>query len=171
MSERDGHIRYKAIAAVLIVLFIALSVLAIIFRLPCIASELDTERHIAMYLEEKNAEKCFPIYLHSANGPVRTERSISIPLLSDDLHLAAETLLLPETKDDISNGLISYIPDGTELIGISMKGGYLFADFTEELEDAPAEAFDEIVLTLFENTGADHIRILINGSESKAFDR
>ena len=170
MPDKEGHIRYKAIAIVLIILFIAVSVLAIIIRYSDIASQLEIEKHIAMYLDEKKAEKSFAVCLHSANGPVLTERSIRAPLLSDDLHLAAEAMLLSETQEEIAEGLISYIPEGTELIGIAMKGGYVFADFSDELENAPAEAFEEIEISLQENTGAEHIIIMILGSEREALD-
>ena len=170
MSGKDGHIRYKAVAAVLIMLLIGISVLAVMMRLPAIASRLDIERHIAVYLEEKEAERSFAVWLHSANGPVMTERSIPLPLISDDLHLAAEAMLMSETPEDIAEGLVSYIPDGTRLIGIAMEGNYVFADFSEELQGAPAEALEEIRLTLQSNTGAENIVIMIDGSECKALD-
>ena len=164
MSARRGHIRYTAIAVTLIVIFIAAATASILLRFSSTAASLELDRHIAMYLEEKDRTETFPICLHSVSGPVMTERTIRCPIMSDSLHLSMEALLLDETAEDLADGLVSYIPDGTRHIGISLKDGYAFADFSEELSDAPEEAFEEIALTIKANTDAKHIRIMIDGT-------
>ena len=174
MSARRGHIRYTAIAVTLIVILIAVAAASILLRFSSVAASLELDRHIMMYLEEKDRTETFPICLHSVSGPVMTERTIKCPILSDRLHLAMEALLLDETAEDLADGLVSYIPDKTKLIGISVKNGYAFADFSKELSDAPEEAFEEIALTIKANTDAKHIRIMIEGmlldSECEALD-
>ena len=163
MSRSRGHIRYTLIEIVLILLFASAAVAAVFFRGSFTAEYLQLERHRALYEEEKNATSSFYVCLHSSEGPVMTERSIPRPLISDDLHLAVEALLLDESSSEIAEGLISYIPEGTRLSGISEMDGDVFADFSSELEGAPEEAFEEIILTLRENTGNENVRIMISG--------
>ena len=161
MSGEKGDIRHSSAAVAIILLLIFAVAVTVRFRLPTIKETLRSEEHIALYREEKSASVAYPVFLHSSSSPVLTERIIRKPLTGDDLHLAMEALLLPETEEEISKGLISYIPDGTSLIGIAVCHDYVFIDFSEELENAPDKAFEEIALTAKANTGAKHVCIMI----------
>ena len=83
----------------------------------------------------------------------------------DSLHLAAEAALIPPSKEETAAGFISYIPHGTELIGIAERDGYIFINLTDEMKKAPEEAFTAIADTIRNAIQTKAITFLINGEE------
>ena len=81
----------------------------------------------------------------------------------DDLHLAAEALLMPIRSEELQEGLVSYIPEGTELIGIAEKEGFVFIDLSSEMRGADRRAFEQIERTLRVNEWPCEIHFLIEG--------
>lgn len=51
---------------------------------------------------------------------------------SDDLHQMLEALVDTPSRSVVLEGLISYIPDGTRLIGATIDDGIAFIDLSEE---------------------------------------
>ena len=176
-NKSESRIRYSVIFTILlIILIIALGVLGY-FRIPSIIENLRLREHIELYMRgtDEGVTVVLPRILYSSSGPV--EKMATIPVLNRDrLHLSAEAALVPPSDEELANGLISFIPSGTKLIGISEKGGYIYIDLSSEMKGAGEEAYNEIERTLALSTPYESIRFMINGnlvsrpSERKTLD-
>ena len=135
---KESRIRYRVIFSVLLIILIVLVSVLGYYRLPLIIEKFSLMEHIALYMkgEDEGLSITLPRILYSASGPVKD--NVQIPVLNrDTLHLAAEAALLQPDDEDLANGLVSFIPEGTSLIGISEKGGYIYmvTDWEEYAEE------------------------------------
>ena len=55
---------------------------------------------------------------------------------------------MDESEEELRNGLVSYIPEGTKLLGVSEEAGYIFIDLSKEMAGADRRAFEEMKRTL-----------------------
>ncbi|MBO8435959.1 MAG: GerMN domain-containing protein [Spirochaetes bacterium] len=83
----------------------------------------------------------------------------------DTLHLAAEAAIAPVTSKEKAEGLVSYVPKKTRLIGISERDGYIFINLSDEMEKASEEAFKAIEDTIMRAVPSKALRFLIEGEE------
>ena len=170
---KESRIRYRVIFSVLLIILIVLVSVLGYYRIPLIIEKFSLMEHIALYMkgEDEGLSITLPRILYSASGPVKD--NVQIPVLNrDTLHLAAEAALLQPDDEDLANGLVSFIPEGTSLIGISEKGGYIYIDLSEEMKDAGKRAYEEIERTIALSYPFNAIRFMIGGklSESESLD-
>ena len=176
-NKGASRIRYSVIFTILlIILTIAVSI-AGYFRIPGLMDYLRLKDHIELYMKgtDEGVTISLPRILYSSSGAV--EKMVTIPVLNRDrLHLAAEAALTPPSDEELESGYISFIPEGTALIGISEEGGYIFIDLSAEMRKAPEEAYNEIERTIALSIPYKDIRFMINGrlaerpSEREALD-
>lgn len=107
---------------------------------------------------------------------VDTEGEISLkgivrPVYYQDSPLTKtmETLMLGLSSSELNMGLISLIPDGTVLKGVSVKEGTAFIDFSEEFRFNPFGAeghmaqLKQVVYTVTEFNSVDRVQFLVEG--------
>ncbi len=81
-----------------------------------------------------------------------------------------ESLLNGLTPSELNKGLISLIPEGTKILGISIKNSAAFINFNETLkfnsfgEEGLKASLKQIVYTATEFSTVKSVQILINGS-------
>jgi len=82
-----------------------------------------------------------------------------------------KTLLKGPTINEKQSGIISFIPDGTNLISAEIKNGHLILNFNSKFEEnySGREAIlleiNQVVLTVFEFNDVVKLSILINGQK------
>lgn len=133
---------------------------ASLMNLPRCIQVLRLDEHAAMWRSGKEPMQgaVMPRILESGDGEAIVE--VEIPAYgSDMLHLAAEAALAPAPE-----GFSSAVPEGTRLIGAAQSNGYAYIDLSEEMEGAPAEAFDEIRRTIELSLDLKQICFMIEGS-------
>ena len=151
MSNKHSGIRYQLIFSILLAVYTAALVyFAYPFAIENL-SDLKAKEHFDLYMEERSLIdfSTFPIFLYSNEGIVSKEREIEIQN-RDNLHLALESLLIGPDDEDLENGIISYIPKNTELVGVSEANGTIFAEFSDKLLDSrnPELAYIQIESTI-----------------------
>ena len=167
-NNKHSRIRYTLIFAILVAIYaIALGVIAYPYA-KVNAENADLAKHMRLYREAKSipASNPMPVCLYSINGPVIVERSIET-FGRDSLHSALEAMLLPLSDEEIERGLVSYIPKKTELIGVTDRNGYIFAEFSNELMFSSSldRAIDQIERTIKETIDPQGITIISDGLE------
>ena len=162
-EKERGRNRYTRVFALALAVYTAALLAIAIPRIPGVMEKYRIREHAAMYLAKDHADPAsFTVVLSSSSSFTETERTIERQG-RDDLHLAAETLLMPIGSDELQEGLVSYIPEGTELIGIAEKEGFIFIDLSSEMRGADRRAFEQIERTLRINEGPCKIHFLIEG--------
>ena len=159
-QKRKGDALPKVILAALFALIVASAAAIVAVRLPYVRSYLNLDEHIALWKEgpDQGAMIRVPRVVYKADGEEAVE-DVTLPSFGRDiLHLSAEAALIPAGE-----GFVSYIPEGTELIGISERDGYIYIDLTDEIRDADRMAFKEIERTLALSVDFIEIRFMING--------
>ena len=167
MSNKHSGIRYQLIFSILLAAYIAVLVyFAYPFAIENL-SDLKAREHLELYLEEKTSVNfsVFPIFLYSNEGLVSKEREIEIQN-RDNLHLALESLLTGPNNEDLENGIISYIPKNTELIGVSEANGTIFAEFSTQLLGSrnPEMAYIQFEKTINASHQCKEIYIIVDGA-------
>lgn len=151
-SVKNTRIRYALIFSILLAVYIT----ALIFiGLPFAKNNINSsniKEHYALYKKTKKTNPDWiasTVYLQGVNGAVKTERWIE-DIGEESLKSALESLLLPLSDDEVKRGLVSYIPKGTELIGVSESDGYIFVDFSDEilLSSNIDKAVEQIEMTI-----------------------
>lgn len=107
--------------------------------------------------EEKDTYSCA---LYSIDGPVI--RSLEVNKgFTDDRHMMIEALLGGPDDENLAEGLITYIPERTRLIGISEKNNICFVSLSERFLDSPDidKAVTQIKKTL--NNAYPHLRVAV----------
>ncbi len=163
-EKRESRIRYTAVFAVLLLLYAGCTGFLLYTRLPGIIAASRISEHIELYRNgaEEMAVIEIPRVLYSVSGPA--EVTAEIPSYGRDLlHLAAEAALLPPDEEELERGLVSYIPEGVELIGISERAGYIFIDLSKEMETAGERAFEEIRRSIALSFSYEEIVFMIEG--------
>ena len=163
-DDKDSkRIRYNRIILLLLIAYTAIMLVLSIPRIPQILDMYRVKEHIDLYLMGDEMETgTFTVVLSTASGYAESERSIE-RIGRDDLHLAIEALLLDESEVELASGMISYIPEGTRLRGISASEGYIFVDLSKEMKGADSRAFEEIRRTLVNLEGPVSVSFLIEG--------
>ena len=140
-EKERGRIRYTRVFALALAVYTAALLAIAIPRIPGVMEKYRISEHAAMYLAKDHANPAsFTVVLSSSSSFTETERTIERQG-RDDLHLAAEALLMPIRSEELQEGLVSYIPEGTELIGIAEKEGFVFIDLSSEMRGADRRAF------------------------------
>lgn len=137
-GNKNSRVRYLLVFSFLLCIYIA--ILAF-YSYPIFIdnlSEMDFEYHYNKYIEEKISKPAteVEVTLYDISGEKTMIKTLEI-LERDSLHLILEALLEGPTEEDLENGIISYIPAGTELIGVTEVNGIVFAQFSEELLSSP----------------------------------
>lgn len=165
MADDKGRkgIRYSRIVLLILIIYTAIMLALSIPRIPGIMEMYRVKEHIDLYINGDEAETAtFTVVLSTASGYAESERSIE-RLGRDDLHLAVEALLLDESSQELAAGMLSYIPEGTRLRGISKADSYVFVDLSREMKGADSRAFEEIRRTLVCLEGPVSVSFLIEG--------
>ena len=127
MEKEKGHFRYLLIMYIMLIPVIVS--LFFLFRSD-IMSNIETSgviRHYAIWKEEKsNTVSTYSVALYSNNNIIFEDRAITRK--ADDLHSLVEALLMPLSNE----GLTTYIPEGTKLIGISEEMGFFYVKLSQE---------------------------------------
>lgn len=107
-------------------------------------------------------------------------RTVSLPRLpgvgvprAAAVRAALAELLKGPTPVEQATGLSTAIPDGTRLLGVRIRGGVVYADFSGAVESGGGSAsmlgrLWQIVYTATQPAGAPRVRILIDGQERQA---
>ena len=167
MSNKHSGIRYQLIFSILLLIYTAVLVY---FAYPFAIENLEdlkAREHFEMYIAEKSSIdfSSFQIFLYSNEGIVSKNREIEIQN-RDMLHLSLEALLTGSDEEDLENGIISYIPKNTELVGVSVANGTIFAEFTDKLLDSrnPELAYIQIEETIKASYQCKEIYIIVDGA-------
>lgn len=164
-EERRRHsfpLRYFISVTVLYLIFLAGSLAIFLPRIERNFSEGGYIEAYRRYVETISTAptEVFPVFLFSKDGPVLCYREIETGF-KDNLHLTLEALLLPSEDVELGEGLISFIPEGTKLVGVSRKGKLVVAAFSHELLSSPdiEKAIEQIEKTL--SVQEDNLRVAI----------
>ena len=69
---------------------------------------------------------------------------------TDEIHLSLEALLKGPGEEEIKEGLVSYIPKGTSLVGVTIEDGIAFVDLSEEIKESEdlKKAYEQVSRTV-----------------------
>ena len=139
-------------------------VLIAVFR-PLIIANLESgayRQKAAIYFstlrkEEKDTYSCA---LYSIDGPVIRDLEVNKGF-TDDRHMMIEALLGGPSEENLAEGLITYIPERTRLIGISEKNNICFVALSDRFLSSPdiQKAVDQIKKTL--NNAYPELRVAV----------
>ena len=166
MEKKDLHIRYWVVT----VLSYAAFFLALFFLLRgTIRTNFvsggyreTAEEFIAMRNRTEYEKK--DVALWSADGIVISEKEME-KSLSDDTHVLLEALLEGPGPDELSKGLITYIPEGTRLIGVTERDNMYFVALSKDFLDTPDKnrAFEQIKTTLASGRPGIRVALIVDG--------
>ncbi len=163
-DKRKSRIRYGAVFAILLLLYAAAVSFLVRMRLPAMMDATRIAEHIELYMQGPVPEPSAEVQrlLYSSDGAVVTT-SILPSFGRNRLHLAAEAALLPPTEEELAAGLVSYIPEGTELIGISKRADYIYIDLSDEMLGADDRAWEEIRESIALTIDFREMRFMVEG--------
>jgi len=83
-------------------------------------------------------------------------------------------LLEGPTDEEIEAGVSTSIPEGVKLLGVKIRNGVVYLDFSEKIEEGGGTSLMEtrlaqIVYTVTQFPPVDKVRLLIDGKEIKYF--
>lgn len=156
------------ISIVLFIILIAASSAVIYTRLPYAIDILRIKEHYELWKERPETFSSIdvPRIIYRNGEEFITKIRIEDKGL-DELHIAAEAAISPLSQEEIRSGFSSYIPEGTTLIGISEKDGYIFIDLSEEMKKADQDAYKEIESSLRQSLNFRELIVLIEGEMSE----
>ncbi len=117
-----------------------------------------------------------PIYYVKieADGSARLQPVIrSINFKDSPITRTIESLLIGPSADEASKGLISFIPEGTDLLSAQLRNGLLTLNFSSSFEqnyngrEAIRFQLSQILLTSFEFKQVTGLTILIDGQKKR----
>ena len=117
-----------------------------------------------------------PLYFVSieADGSAQLQPVIrSIHFKDSPITRTIESLLKGPSAKEASKGLISFIPEGTDLLSAQLKNGILTLDFSNSFEqnyngrEAIHFQLSQIILTSFEFSQVSGLTLLIEGKKKK----
>ena len=158
-----GRIMYARIFSLVLLLYAIGMGVFIAPRIEPVLEMYRVREHIELYL--KGEEKVYadiPVVLSTSSSYQQSVRTIERKG-RDDLHLAVEALLLDASVDELRKGMLSFIPEGTKLIGIAETDGIVFVDLSKEMLGADYRAYEEIRRTLELNEGPVEVNFMIEG--------
>ncbi len=125
MEKEKGHFRYLLIMYVLLI--VVMASLFFLFRYDIKNNIIESGilEHYAIWKEEKsNTDSAYSVAIYRNESIINEERIVTRK--TDDLHSLIEALLVSPGED----GSVSYIPEGTKLIGISEETGFFYVEFS-----------------------------------------
>lgn len=149
MEKEHSHFRYLLL---LYIILVSITVPLFILTLPLIRSNLEKSsliEHYRLWKEEKSGrEKYYPAALFSGDEIITVDRKCRT--IEDEKHSLVEALLQPLSDEEKAKGFVSYIPEGTTLIGISGEDGYFFVEFSSSILESSnmTKAAEQIKKTL-----------------------
>ena len=136
MEKEKGHFRYLLIMYIMLIPVIVS--LFFLFRSD-IKSNIEASgiiRHYAIWKEERsNTDSTYSVALYNNSNIILVNRTI--PRKADNLHSAVEALLMTLSDDETAAGLVSFIPQGTKLIGISEEMGFFYVKLSSVFLSSP----------------------------------
>ncbi|MCF6335756.1 MAG: GerMN domain-containing protein [Spirochaetales bacterium] len=124
---------------------------------------------------EKNIRTSILYFVNVNNEENISLQGISRPVYYDDSPLTATltALLAGLTSSELNKGLLSLIPQGTEIKGITISNGTATIDFNESLsfnsfgKEGLESELKQIIFTATEFPTVDKVQILINGQKKQ----
>lgn len=165
MTDNGGRsrIRYLVILGLLAAAYTAGAVAFSIASWPSFCERYSLGRHLEAYIDDKQDNiQLIPVVAYSSTFPITVLRTVRASD-RDDLHTRIEAVLAEPGEMEKERSLRSWIPEGTELIGASEENGYIFIDLSEEMENAPDIAYEEIGRSLSLWKDYKGIRFMICG--------
>ncbi len=94
--------------------------------------------------------------------------------LEKKVNILINYLLEGPTDEEKESGISTSIPEGVKLLGVKIRDGVVYLDFSEEIEEGGGTSLMEtrlaqIVYTATQFPPADKVRLLINGKKIKYF--
>ena len=166
-KEREQKSSFRYLLVLYITLFV-ISIPLLILSFPSLKKSISDSRFIEHYelwksSEEEKERKIVTVTLESILGEKEIERVIH-PGLRDPLHYTLEALLLPLSKDEKENGLISEIKEGVKLKGATIQDNIPFVSLSSDFLLSPDidKAAEEIYKTLYNNLGVDDLVVIVD---------
>ena len=141
MSSRNSGL---LAAGVLFIILISVSAALIYTCLPEALESVRAVEHYTLWLERDKTPALRSVKRVLYRGDIAVRSAAILPGTADNLHLAAEAAIAEPSKAERGAGLVSHVPEGTRLLGIAEKDGYIFIDLSDEMLNADERAFDEI---------------------------
>ncbi len=124
---------------------------------------------------EKNIRTSTLYFVNVNNEENISLQGITRPVYYDDSPLTATltALLAGLTSSELNKGLLSLIPQGTEIRGVTISNGTATIDFNEALsfnsfgKEGLESELKQIVFTATEFPTVDKVQILINGQKKQ----
>ncbi len=165
MPDREKNIRAFIAGLILYAAFLA----ALIFSLgPRIKANFIDGEYISALRTYKDImlegeQESFNIALFSMDGIVMAEKTVKKGF-SDDEHLLLEALLGKNSRENIGKGLISYIADGTKLLGLSITEDVAYVELSEEFLNSAdiTKAKQQIEETLRASYGDLRVAVIVD---------
>lgn len=164
-NEKHSRIRYALVFAILTLIYVCmLSIVAYPYAVKNIETS-NIKEHIDAYKAQKSKDTWTTVIscLYGINGPVNVERSIEAKG-SNLLHTIIEAMLMPLSDEEIENGLLTYIPKKTELIGATESDNHIFVELSNDLlfSSNLNRAIEQIELTLETTMNPTAIYIIVD---------
>lgn len=166
-KEREQKSSFRYLLVLYITLFV-ISIPLLILSFPSLKKSVSNSRIIEHYelwksSKEEKERKVITVTLEGIFGEKETERVIH-PGQRDPLHYTLEALLLPLSKDEKENGLISEIKEGVKLKGATIQDNIAFVSLSSDflLSDDTDGAAEEIYKTLHNNLGVDGLVVIVD---------
>lgn len=135
-NRNRGNTSFRYLFVLYIILFV-ISIPAIILSIPRITDNVNKYDLVDRYFERKNrksnnaAPHSFSLFLIDQNGNtsvVEREEVIKVSIL----HSLLEALLQPLSSNEIAEGLSTYIPPSTTLVGASQDQSSFFIELSAD---------------------------------------
>ena len=161
-----SRIRYSVVLSICLAVYF---VLVLSISIPVLIKNLkkaNSKEHFEMYVNtlKNRPETTINAVYYTINGPVTVERTLTTEG-RDDYHLVLEGLFLPLSQEEIANGIVSYIPKDTALLGCTEVNGNVFVRLSRDFLNSPALnlAIGQIEQSL-KNTGeVIKVNIIVDG--------
>lgn len=177
MQNRNrGNTSFRYLFVLYIILFV-ISIPAIILSIPRITDNVNKYDLVDRYFEWKNrksnnaAPHSFSLFLIDQNGNtsvVEREEVIKVSIL----HSLLEALLQPLSSNEIAEGLSTYIPPSTTLVGASQDQSSFFIELSADFLSSSniTLASEQIKKTLEFYYEVESLTIISNNSLIKMSD-
>ncbi|THB65390.1 MAG: hypothetical protein D6B26_03835 [Spirochaetaceae bacterium] len=120
---------------------------------------------------EKRTAYLYYIRVHE-DGSISTEKkSRRLPSSDSPLTSNIHALIQGPTAEDLNDGLLNLIPEGTRLLGASVQNRVAYLNFNEAFRFNPlgtegiVAQLQQVILTATEFSSVDRVQFLINGAQ------
>lgn len=175
-NRNRGNTSFRYLFVLYIILFV-ISIPAIILSIPRITDNVNKYDLVSRYYEWKNRKSdnavphSFSLFLIDQNGKtsvVEREEVIKVSIL----HSLLEALLQPLSSNEIAEGLSTYIPPSTTLVGASQDQNSFFIELSDDFLSSSniTLATEQIKKTLEFYYEVESLTIISNNSLIKMSD-